>query len=449
MAKVELTRFAAVRAILRSRWPQLALQAVLLGGLLFTILSGLLGTPVGSHNFGIVYVWIAWWGSLILVLIPLLGRGWCSVCPIPLPGEWLQRGAVHGPSGKGIGLNLRWPKRLRNIWLQNAAFGLVAVLSAVILTQPAATAWVLGLMLAAALALSLVFERRAFCRYLCPVGGFIGLYSQLAPVELRVKDRAICAGHTEKTCYTGNGEGYGCPWQVFPASLAKNTACGLCMECLRTCPYDNLALNLRPPGADLMQPRGRRLDEAFKSFVMLGSAVVYSGVMLGPWGGLKAAAYGVGSPAWLGYALAVLALAFGLLPGSFYLTVLAGGAIRRSMATARRAFVPLAYGLVPLGLAAWVAFSLSFVFANASYLGPALADPLGGGWNLAGLAGVSWRPLMSGLVPWMQVGALAGGLAWSSGATRRIAVQTGYPAPGAPIAFSAALTMALLWLLLG
>ena len=112
-----------------------------------------------------------------------------------------------------------------------------------------------------ALATSLIFERRAFCRYLCPVGGFIGLYSQVAPVEVRVKDPAVCAAHTEKSCYTGSADGYGCPWQVFPGTLTKNIYCGLCMECLRTCTQDNVAFNLRPFGADLQttqRPQARR-----------------------------------------------------------------------------------------------------------------------------------------------------------------------------------------------
>ena len=47
-----------------------------------------------------------------------------------------------------------------------------------------------------ALVLSLVFERRSFCNYLCPIGGFTGLYAQAGPVELRVKDADICAAHS-------------------------------------------------------------------------------------------------------------------------------------------------------------------------------------------------------------------------------------------------------------
>ena len=234
-----------------SRWP----------GFIFAILSGFIGTPVGNHNFSIVFVWIVWWALLMLIVVPFLGRGWCAICPIPMPGEWLQNGALLKPRGKGFGLNRKWPKRFRNIWLQNIAFTLLALFSAVVLTQPSVTGVVLLLFLIVALVTSLIFERRAFCRYLCPVGGFIGLYSQVAPVEVRVKDPAVCAVHTEKSCYTGSKDGYGCPWLVYPGTLTKNINCGLCMECLRTCTQDNVAFNLRSFGADLQttgRPQTRR-----------------------------------------------------------------------------------------------------------------------------------------------------------------------------------------------
>ncbi len=420
---MDLARLPPIGALLRNRWPQFLLTVVALAGFILAIVAGLFGTPVGSRNFSIVAVWIAWWALLMLLAVPLLGRGWCTICPIPAPGEWLQRGALLAPAGRGLGLGRRWPKVLRNIWVQNAAFVLLALFATVILTQPFATALVLLGLLLVATATSIIFERRAFCRYLCPVGGFIGLYSQLAPVELRVKDTAICASHRVKTCYTGNAEGYGCPWQVFPAGLVKNINCGLCFECVRTCPYHNIALSVRAPGADLAQARGRRLDEAFKAFIMLGSSIIYVALMLGPWGALKSIAYSVGSLDWLIYVLTFISFVLVLMPGVFFLAVLAGRSLVGSEIGARKAFVHLAYSLIPLGLAAWIAFSLSFVFANISYLWPVLSDPLGWGWNIIGSAGVGWMPLASWAVPYLQTVVILIGLAWASVTAQRLAGQ--------------------------
>jgi polyferredoxin len=443
MTKLELTGNAWLKAALKSRYPQLILSAILLAGYAFAIMAGWVGTPVGSANFSIVFVWIAWWAILILAAVPLTGRGWCSVCPIPLAGEWLQRGAILAPPGKRPGwLNLRWPKALRNIWLQTAAFILLALFSSVLLTTPSVTAVVLAAMLFLAIGMSLVFERRAFCRYACPVGGFIGLYSQVAPVELRIKDKRVCVACEGKPCYRGSELGYGCPWDVFPGGLAKNTYCGLCMECVRTCPRDNIAINLRPCGADLTKSSSR-LDEAFKALVMLGSAMIYAGVLLGPWGALKSAAYHIGTPAWFAYTGVFLAILLVVLPGLFGLCVLPF----RNRRDFKTSFAMSASALIPLGLTFWIAFSLSFVLTNATYIVASLSDPLGLGWNLFGTAGIAWQPLLSSWVAPAQVMALAGGLIWAVRTAQEAAKKIRRSV--IPVsAFCLAATLGMLWLLL-
>ena len=443
MNRIELTRSLFIKNALKSRYPQLAVLIVVLAGYIFAILAGLVGTPVGSHNFSIVFVWITWWAVLILVAVPFFGRGWCAVCPIPLPGEWLQRGGVLSPPHKKPNwLNLRWPKFLRNIWLQNISFLLLALFSSVLLTTPNITGIVLAAMLFAAIGLSTVFERRAFCRYLCPVGGFIGLYSQTAPIELRIKDKQVCVTCDGKPCYNGSQAGYGCPWDVFPGGLTKNTYCGLCMECIRTCPHDNIAINLRPFSTDLAKP-STRMDEAFKAFIMLGSAMIYAGVLLGPWGAFKDAAYNVGTSAWFIYAVIFLAIIFVILPGLFALGILKS----KNTLPLKQRFASLATALIPLGLMFWVAFSLSFVLTNASYIIAALSDPLGIGWNLFGTANAIWQPMLTTILAPAQTLSLVGGLIWSARTAQRAANEIRTSSISV-IAFSFILTLVMLWLLL-
>lgn len=443
MAKVELTRNPFLKTALKSRYPQLAVFIVVLVGYIFAILAGLIGTPVGSHNFSIVFVWIAWWAILILVAVPFFGRGWCAVCPIPLPGEWLQRGAVLAPPDKKPKwLNRRWPRAFRNIWLQNISFLLLALFSSVLLTTPNITGIVLAAMLFAAIGLSALFERRSFCRYLCPVGGFIGLYSQTAPIELRIKDKQVCASCEGKPCYNGSAEGYGCPWDVFPGGLTKNSYCGLCMECIRTCPYDNIAVNARAFSADLAKPSAR-MDEAFKAFIMLGSAMIYAGVLLGPWGMLKDAAYNVGTRAWFLYAIVFLSVIFGIMPAFFALCVTRFENIN----IFKKRFATLSTALIPLGLMFWVAFSLSFVLTNASYILASLSDPLGLGWNLFGTANTVWQPMLTSILAPGQTLALVGGLIWS-GRTAQKAANEAKLSPVPVILYCLIVTLVMLWLLL-
>lgn len=468
-ARLELTRLPWLRRLLRSRWPQWALTTLLLAGFILAGLAGLLGTPVGNRNFAIVFVWIVWWGLLMLALVPFAGRLWCSVCPIPAPGEWLQRRALVTVSGRTLWtLGKRWPRPLRHIWLQNAGFLLLALFSLPILTRPDITALVLLALLLIATGLSLVYERRVFCRYLCPVGGFVGLYATVAPVELRVRDPRVCASHTEKACYVGNASGYGCPWFAFPGSLTRNTPCGLCAECLRACPLDNVVVNLRPFGADLVQEKGWRLDEAFKGLIMLSCAMLYSAVLLGPWGELKATANAVMTPSWLVYALMFLTLNLLVVPALFLGSVIVGqlargGNVRAGLsktrmgwekAALRQAFISYARVLIPLGLAAWIAFSLGLVLVNGSYALAALADPFGWGWNLFGLAHLPWTPLIPSLLPSLQALVLIGGLAAAVGLAAHIARERagGQRAwlEALPVSlFCLSIVLVLLWLMMG
>jgi len=445
--RFELTRFPLVKSLLKNRWPQFLAWFVMLAGFLFAILAGFFGTPVGNRNFGIVFVWIAWWAVLILVAIPLFGRGWCAICPIPLPGEWLQRGAIMDPPAKKPRwFNLRWPIRLRNIWLQNLSFTLVALFSIVILTTPKVTSIVLTAMLFLAIGMGIVFERRTFCRYICPVGGFIGLYAQVAPMELRIKEKQRCRTCKDKPCYNGSSAGYGCSWDVFPGGLTKNTYCGLCMECLRTCPYDNIVINVRPFSADLVVP-STRMDEAFKAFIMLGAAMVYSAIFLGPWGNLKLAAYLMGSSAWFGYITIFLTIIFGLLPALFLLAVGIEKGITRVTLPIKKLFASFATALIPLGLMFWMAFSLSFVLTNAAYIFSSISDPFGWGWNLFGTTAIKWQPYLTTLLLPLQTLVLVGGLLWTARTAQKVGLEVKI-SPVPVIAFSTLVTIVMAGLLL-
>lgn len=419
-----LERAPWLRRVLQARAFQPAMMLATLFVFVLVILSGLVGTPAGNRNFGIVFVWIVWWALLMIVLVPFFGRLWCTICPLPAPGEWLQRRAILGrgparPWTRG----LRWPRPLRNMWLQNFGFLTVALFSTMILTRPNISALVLLGFLLGGVGLSALYKNRAFCRYVCPVGGFIGLYSLMSPLELRVADPDICLAHKTKDCITGNQAGYGCPWMVFPGTLTRNAYCGLCFECLKTCPKNNIVLNLRPFGSDLMVARERRLDEAYKAFIMLGCALAYSAVLLGPWGWLKSWANMDSLLPWVLYALGLVVFNLALLPGLFALTVWVIRRIAPSPRPFRQMFVDYAYTLIPLGLVAWVAFSFGFVLVNGSYALAVLSDPFGWGWNLFGTANVPWTPLGTSLIPFLQVGVLTAGLLFALNTAYRIARQ--------------------------
>jgi len=440
--RLNLYRIPWLRPVIESRWPQFLVRALALAGFVFAISAGLFGSVVGSHNFAIIFVWIAWWSAFKLVFIPFGGRSWCSICPIPLPGDWLQQGGILS-KGRGMGLNLRWPKRLKGSWLQSSAFLLIGLFSALTLTDPRVTGWVFVALFGLAIGLSLVFERRVFCSYICPIGGFSGIYAQTAPVELRVIDTEICAKHGDKPCY------HACPWGLYPVALRDSAACGLCMECLRACPQDNLALNLRPFGTDIGKPRtANRLDEAFLALVMLGSALAFAAVFVGSWGWLKSAAFAIGSRRWIGYAASFLVLNLLILPSLFALVVWVGQRTCRVELPLKREIANQSQALLPLGLFAWIAFTVSFALPKLGYILGVLNDPFGWGWKLLGAGYAFWSPDVSGFSPVLQVILLLIGLFWSANVARRLA-DSDFRRAGPIMAFCLAFSLGMLWLLIG
>lgn len=168
---------------------------------------------------------------------------------------------------------------------------------------------------------------------------------------------------------------------------------------------------------------------------------------------LKEAALGVATGAWLAYAGAVVLVLAGVLPGAFLLAVQAGRRVRRSQLPLKRAFAVYAGALVPLGLAAWIAFTQSLVLVNGAYVGAVVSDPFGWGWNLLGTAGTGWVPAFTGLVPFAQSAVLLAGLGMTTVVAVRLAPQARAERPlgqAVPVVlFALGVTLVMLRLLVG
>lgn len=95
----------------------------------------------------------------------------------------------------------------------------------------------------------------------------------------------------------------------------------------------------------------------------------------------------------------------------------------------------------------WVAFSLSFVLTNATYILASLSDPLGLGWDLFNTANISWQPLLTSLLAPAQTLALVGGLVWSANVVQKAATEAKV-SPIPVIVYCFIVTSIMFWLLL-
>jgi hypothetical protein len=344
------------------------------------ILSSLWGSPVGNRNIAIVFVWSR--------------KSLTAVRYFKKPFRRLHH--------RYLGLQKDWPKRLRNIWLQNVLFLALISFGMILITRPLATALVFIIILIGTLLLALIFRHRVFCLYLCPVGGFLGTYSMASMTEVRSIDPEVCINHKDKTCFTGGTGGWACSWNQYVGNMSRNNYCGLCTECIKSCPKGNVGIFLRPFGSD---KKLKGYDEMFNVMIMLVVAVAFSIVMLGPWGYIKDAANVTESGQvihFLIYLVIIWSFALLIVPGFFML--LAGGAARLAGIDLNRRVLTLrlAYILIPIGIFAWIAFSLPTIMVNYGYIISVFSDPLGLGWDLLGTADAHFSPLIPSWIPVIQ-----------------------------------------------
>lgn len=383
------------------------------------ILVGLLGAQTGGNNGAAVLTWTIWWAALILFIL-FFGKIWCLFCPWNAIAEWVQRLTWWGKRDITSSLGLRWPRKLRNIYLATGLFvGLTWLeLGFRVTISPWATAALALLMLAMAIVPAMYYDKKPFCRYGCLVGRVSGLYALFSPVELRSRDKAVCRTCETKDCVRGNDRGYGCPTSEYLGTMDVNTYCILCTECIKTCPYDNVALNLRPPAVDLLKAARLRPDEAYLTVAILSLATFHGVTMSAFWGDT----IGVGQ-AWLGGGVAGGLVAFTLgmaamLAAPGLLLLAAAWVSRRLSGTGdslRSTAISYAFALLPVALFYHLAHNLQHLLREGQRIVPLLSDPLAWGWDLFGTASWTLGPILSlATIQYVQVGLLLIGQAFAA-----------------------------------
>ncbi|AIG96976.1 MAG: hypothetical protein XD40_2323 [Archaeoglobus fulgidus] len=416
--------------LLKPRWVIFLLTAINLSVFLLIIFTGLFGSAVGSENFSIAVTWILWF-ALVEFMILFAARVWCAVCPIPVIGEWLKRRRILGV--REFESSFTFPARYRNMWIPAIGFLLLSLFIPWIVTKPLVTALLFISLIAVATAMYLIYPPRYFCRHVCPASGYIGYHSNASLLALRSEDREKCR-RCEKFCLKGSEEGYACPWKLYPGGNEENTYCGLCLECLRTCRYDNLSFRLRLPFEELSKKAVRagkalKLDEAAMGFIRFGLAIFYElfffgslywlkdfGNMGNPYGVNLENAYLLlpsffGIVKWLIWAGIVVGT-IAAFAGLYYIFSWIGARIAK--VDTKQLFVALSYSLAPYGLLVWAGFAVGLLAYFHIYPFSAFLDPFGVEKNAFPVANVK-------LIIQIQALFIAAGLASAIVATKRVA----------------------------
>lgn len=375
------------------------------------ILAGILGTKVGGRNIAVMLTWACWMPLLTLFLVPVGGRIWCLICPLPVLGEYVQRGAtIQVRTNKGtpdqnryFSLGFQWPETLKGPWIKMVILLCLGSFSASLAGQPRWTAIVLASLMLLALICAMIWKGRSFCSYICPVSSFLSLYSPVGRLMVRSRKTAVCRKCAEKSCYNGNEKGWGCPYGLLVQEIDRNSDCGICLECFKSCPYDNVSLSWRK-GA--WKDCFRSYGEAWQAIVLLSLAIAYSFTIHSPWPGVRDIVNMVDKVNWIHFSCFLIGLwlfCLVIMPLLFWILNYWGIRWSKFPISSGIALRKTAPSAIPLGLGLWAAFFIAMFMPNIAYIVMTLSDPFGWGWDLLGTSGKPWIQLWPGAIPWVQV----------------------------------------------
>ena len=266
-----LLQFPKVKKMFMSSWFPAALQYI--SGIFFLgiFFLGFWGTRNPDSNIALVLAWGIWEPALIISTL-FAARLWCSICPV---------GGLSSLCSRYCSLKLPVPQFIRKygFYLSGLGLGIIiwAEVAAHMTRSPRATALLIISIALSAIVLGMLYRRRAWCRYLCPLGKMVGVFAGASMLELRA-NYGICNNDCmTHSCYTGGHECEdGCPMFEGPFSLRSNLDCVLCGNCIKNCPNHSPQVNLRLPGFELLASRRYEKAVGFLVPLIIGTQIFRS-----------------------------------------------------------------------------------------------------------------------------------------------------------------------------
>ena len=195
----------------------------------------------------------------------------------------------------------------------------------------------------------------------------------------------MCLNCATKDCMRGGKEGFGCPWYTYPASADTNSYCGLCSECYKACPYDNIGVFAQKPLTSVIAPR-KRTEIAWVVALLFGLVIFQQWNALAPYtaldGWLNDFMHFPSYPNPIDY-IGTIAVMAGIFAGAIFLLSRALSFKTKIARAFRSWFAPLMYGLIPLMGADFLARVLPKFFNHSPLLVSSILNTFGQNVDLA------------------------------------------------------------------
>ncbi|WP_267927361.1 sigma 54-interacting transcriptional regulator [Desulfolithobacter dissulfuricans] len=225
--------------------------------LLITVIALFSGPQHGVSNAGITMGWYIGW-PLMFFSFFFLARTWCSVCTLAVPGRILQ--------------NLVKPQKKTPSYIKNNSGWIMAILCILVFwveivwdayNSPWLTGGIILAVTTGSIIFSVLYSRRSWCRYLCPLGAVNAIFSMPSIVELR-SNRHVCLNRCqEHACFVGGATGLGCPMFRHPYLVDNNRDCIMCANCIKNCNNSSIQLNIRLAPNELWTLKNPRKADSF------------------------------------------------------------------------------------------------------------------------------------------------------------------------------------------
>ena len=266
-------------------WPHFRRFAQLIMFLLavLVVIDGLWGPQMAPMNLAGVLPWTHWRGLTVFALL-IVGNIFCFACPFNFARELGRR---------ILPARWSWPRRFRSKWIAISLLLLFfwAYEAFSLWDSPKATAMLVIGYFTAAIVVDGLFTGASFCKYVCPIGQYQFIQSLVSPVEVGVRNLAVCSTCQTHDCIRGNDKQRGCELRLFQPRKTSNLDCTLCLDCVHACPHENVSLLASLPGSQLVRIERskkrrnkffRRFDVAALIFLLVFAAFANAGGMVLP-----------------------------------------------------------------------------------------------------------------------------------------------------------------------